>query len=295
MTQPDDALTTSREVRDRHASRTDVLDKVKALTLLPGNTYVTTEMAAAYFEVEIEAIKKVTQRSSEELEGDGYKTIEGSELRDMKSLSGVGGRSRSLALFPRRALLRLGMLLRDSTVARQVRDYLLDAEKMPDFSTPDGQIEVLSRMLEIAKQNKALQLVNATQAKEIEAARPRVAYVDNYVNPTDDLTTVKAFAGQLCLTENELRLYLVGRKVIYRRGLWRITSKGNQERVWQWLARPKYVKWFTSRDQPEAPRLHNGQMMTTLYVTPVGKQAIRQLMERYPIGEATNDIEGEAR
>lgn len=49
----------------------------------------------------------------------------------------------SIALLPRRAVLSVGMLLRDSTVARRVRDYLLDAEKPAD--TGRARAELLTR------------------------------------------------------------------------------------------------------------------------------------------------------
>jgi restriction system protein len=53
----------------------------------------------------------------------------GQELTDMKSACGIRSRARSLALFDRRTLLNVAMLLRDSEVARQVRRYLLDTEQ----------------------------------------------------------------------------------------------------------------------------------------------------------------------
>jgi hypothetical protein len=284
VTQPDDALTTSREVRERHAGRTEVLDKVRALKMLPGDTYVTTEMVAAYYEVGVEAIKTLTKDNRAELESDGYDVIEGAQLRSFKDLSGIGGRARSLALFPRRAVLRLGMLLRDSTVARQVRDYLLNAEAaaLPDLNTTDGQIEVLQRMLAVAQRNKVLELQNTQQAKELESARPQVAYVSKFVDATGDVSTVKAYGAQVGMSEKELRGYLEANKVIFRKECWRITSKGNRERVWQWVARPKYRLWFTPKDQPDAPRLHNGQMQQTLYVNAVGKQRIAELLQAKP-------------
>jgi Holliday junction resolvase-like predicted endonuclease len=54
--------------------------------------------------------------------------LAGTELTSFKEVSGIQSRSRSLALYPRRAVLNIAMLLRDSDVARQVRVYLLDME-----------------------------------------------------------------------------------------------------------------------------------------------------------------------
>ena len=288
MTQPDDALTTSREVRAQHADRTDALDKVQGLALLPDDMHATTEMVATFFEVPLSTIKSLVEDNRAELGSNGHRVIKGADLREFAGLfegpaNPVGSRTRSLALFSRRAILNVAMLLRDSGIARQVRTYLLDAEKaLPDIRTADGQIEMLSQMLAVAKRNKALELLNTKQAQELESARPQVAYVSKFVKATDDVSTVKAYGAQVGMSEKELRDYLVANKVIYRKECWRTTSKGNRERVWQWVARPRFLSWFTPKDQPDAPRLHNGQMQQTLYVNAVGKQRIEELLQRKP-------------
>ncbi|MFJ4786048.1 restriction endonuclease [Streptomyces sp. NPDC088794] len=112
----------------RVLERTDVLDRVKALSLLPDGMHVTTAMVATYFGVGLEAVKSLVKDHRAELEANGYHLLTGEELRSLKDLSGIQSRARSLALFSRRAVLNVAMLLRDSEVARQVRVYLLDME-----------------------------------------------------------------------------------------------------------------------------------------------------------------------
>ncbi|MGI5427097.1 restriction endonuclease [Streptomyces sp. CA-179760] len=122
------ALLESRTLRGSVLDRTDVLDRVKTLSLLPDGMHVTTAMVAAYFEVGLEAVKSLVKDHRTELEASGYRLLTGEELRSFKNLSGIQSRTRSLALFSRRAVLNTAMLLRDSEVARQVRVYLLDME-----------------------------------------------------------------------------------------------------------------------------------------------------------------------
>ena len=122
------ALLESKSLRDSVLDRTDVLDRVKALSLLPDGMHVTTAMVAAYFEVGLTAISSLVHDHREELEASGYRVLTGSELTSFKELSGIQSRTRSLALLSRRAILNIAMLLRDSEVARQVRVYLLDME-----------------------------------------------------------------------------------------------------------------------------------------------------------------------
>lgn len=65
---------------------------------------------------------KTTNR--DELEEDGYRVVIRSEFErfygDPANL--IAPQARQIALFPRRAVLRVGMLLRDSDVAKRVRD-----------------------------------------------------------------------------------------------------------------------------------------------------------------------------
>jgi hypothetical protein len=134
------ALLESKSLRDGVLERTDVLDRVKVLSLLPDGMHVTTAMVAAYFDVTVEALRALVQDHRTELESSGYHVLTGSRLSDFKSLSGIQSRSRSLALFSRRAVLNVAMLLRDSEVARQVRVYLLDMEYLARTQPVDNSV-----------------------------------------------------------------------------------------------------------------------------------------------------------
>src|SRR3954470_24057790 len=78
---PETALLESRALRDSVIERTDALDKVKILTMLPDGVHVTTRIVAAYFEVGEEAIKSLAKRHREEFHGNGMHTLRGSELQ----------------------------------------------------------------------------------------------------------------------------------------------------------------------------------------------------------------------
>ncbi|MET9222408.1 hypothetical protein ABZX65_27090 [Streptomyces sp. NPDC003300] len=121
-------LTQSRIAREQYGNRVDVLDKVRTIPFLPDDLHVTTEGVAAFFDVGIKAIESLALDNREELDRNGYQVISGSELTSFKEVSGIRSRARSLALFNRRTLLNVAMLLRDSEVAREVRRYLLDSE-----------------------------------------------------------------------------------------------------------------------------------------------------------------------
>ncbi|MCS1350345.1 phage antirepressor KilAC domain-containing protein [Mechercharimyces sp. CAU 1602] len=123
------ALMESRSLREAHIDRVEVLDKVKKLALLPNDVHTTVGLVANYYEVSKKTIEKIIERHRLEVESDGLKVLRGKELTDMKSVGLIGKRTASFVVVPRRAVLRIGMTLEKSEVAKAVRDYLLDAEE----------------------------------------------------------------------------------------------------------------------------------------------------------------------
>ncbi|WP_164984841.1 hypothetical protein [Ammoniphilus sp. CFH 90114] len=113
------------------ARKVEVLEKVKALTLLPDGVHVTTQMVADYYEVSFKAIRSIIMRHREELESDGMNR--GQELKEYKdkiqqeSFRNVFAH---LSIFQRRAVLRIGMLLRDSEVAKAIERWEILARKI---------------------------------------------------------------------------------------------------------------------------------------------------------------------
>jgi hypothetical protein len=137
---PEIALVESRALRASIAHRVDALDKVKILTVLPDGTYVTTRMVADYFEVGERAVNALAHRHREELEGNGFRILKGVDMSRFVScnLQSTQVSGRGIAIYDRRAVLNVAMLLRDSDIARQVRAYLLDTEERVVHSPADG-------------------------------------------------------------------------------------------------------------------------------------------------------------
>ena len=134
------------EERNVLAEHLEVLEQVKELLLLPGTDCMTAKQVAEVYEVGIKAIQTLYEVHRNELELDGAQLVRQSAVLnlcngDLKKLRGktiviakADGKtyeipSRGLRLFPKRAVLRVGMLLRDSEVAREVRTQLLNIEE----------------------------------------------------------------------------------------------------------------------------------------------------------------------
>ena len=134
----------NKQIRENLVGRVEVLDKVKQIITLPNTEYSTTDQVAEYYKVGNEAIWSLIFDNKEEIEVDGYKVLEKEELTSFKKVTQIKPRTRKLAIFPKRAILRVGMLLRDSEVAKEVRTRLLDIIQDTEIHSPEiiKQVEI---------------------------------------------------------------------------------------------------------------------------------------------------------
>lgn len=151
-------LTESRTMRAATAGRVDVLDKVKALSLLPDGVHADIAVVASYYEVDFDAIESVIRRNRTELSENGMRVLRGDEFRAFVSvnLTDANPKSRSLTVLPRRAILNVGQLLTDSPVAKRVRTYLLDVE---DAATPEQKATAIEKAAEAEAQLRAIEVL----------------------------------------------------------------------------------------------------------------------------------------
>lgn len=129
------------------SDRIEVLDKVKQLLLIPEMECMTVKQVADYFEVPFDTIKTQYKSNRDEFDSDGVCLKTPTEF---KSTSGLNSTTRKMAqtrtfleitlddnttiaipncgvkCFPKRAVLRMGMLLRDSRIAKEIRTQLLN-------------------------------------------------------------------------------------------------------------------------------------------------------------------------
>lgn len=135
----------SKEQRMAMLDRIDVLNKVKALFLLPGLSMITAAQAAEYFEVSLKCVHMCYDRNREELSSNGAMVLTPTQLKERlnpQNVELVGSSSgqlvcidnegyfempnRGCRFFTPRALLNLAMLLTESPVAREIRNQLLN-------------------------------------------------------------------------------------------------------------------------------------------------------------------------
>lgn len=98
-----------------------------------GKAYVTRDMTASYFDVDIRTISRYLEQNSEELEQNGYSVLKGSKLKSFRTAAKENGKdiyvptkTTVLGVFDFRAFLNMAMLLSESEKARALRQLMLD-------------------------------------------------------------------------------------------------------------------------------------------------------------------------
>jgi hypothetical protein len=163
------AFVESKSLRDNqlstvsHDRASEILTLVKAVyfALWQGFGTATTGQIAEFYEVSDDVVQKALQRHRDEFNSDGLKTLRGKQLKDAADTLSIPSKTSQVTIWNPRSALRLGMLLRDSLVAKTVRTSLLDiVEKV--VPAQNQEIERLKLELDLAKtQERLLATTNA--------------------------------------------------------------------------------------------------------------------------------------
>lgn len=168
--QTEETILENKQLRDELVGREDVLHKVKDLLLMPVLDLIPAQNVADFYEVPVETIRTTVKMHKEELESDGMvKVSRGQALErigfNQPLVNVVVNKCKSHIeiivgesvfkvsncatwMFPKRAILRVGMLLRDSTVAKEVRTQLLNIEEMV---APEVKVQAINDELSLIK------------------------------------------------------------------------------------------------------------------------------------------------
>lgn len=273
-----------------HLKAEVVLNKVKGLffALWEGVGTATTEQMAEFYEIPVNTVRGVVHKNRDEFESDGLKEIKGSEL---KALMDIGycemqlpDFATRLTIWTPRSALRLGMLLRDSEIAKAVRTALLDASDYASAFVQQSQqnpqplaLRKLELEIEYTKsqtdqinaQNETLRLKIQLQEiaqlpkpssapfSSVRRGRPRKNPVSPPLEPPKPIPAPRTHLNRFC--EDTGLNYVDGSK-LYIKHIWErlekwyidngvleIDAKTN-ERTWQ-DSRPGSEKWVKGMNQ----------------------------------------------
>lgn len=197
-----------REVFLENVRSIEVLEKTKRILLIDNTDFMTVQMVADYYEVEKNTIEVLINRNREELKENGLNTISGINLKEMfekHNMIIVGCRgyfeccgmrfsNKINTIINKRVLLNIGMLLRDSLVARELRKRLLDV--IEDSEEGKGSIDQVVQELDVetklkieyvdAMMNGNITKMNEVNAKLFELKSKRIAELEDKIEEIVD-------------------------------------------------------------------------------------------------------------
>lgn len=284
-------LVVNQELRNDMIARVEVLEQVKEILTLGTTEFVTVELAANYYEIPKKTMESCIKENRQELESDGLTLYKHKEVKEMLEsventknlkLQGFKIPPRGLILIPKRALLRIGMLLRDSKIAKEVRTRLLDivhdAETQTDIveevvneirEEQEISADLTKAILEgdyvkiMVLQTELIGLRNRriTHLEEvIEEQQPKVEYHDEVLN-SKRLIPITNIAKDIGMSAIKLNMILKNKGIIYSRNKCYVPYA-----KYQWLV-PEYCDFKMNKHQQ------------SLYWTELGRKWIIDLVE----------------
>ena len=242
-------LLENKEMRETYMERLEVLDQVGNLLLLDELGMATFSQVCNYYHVSEGTLKSVVFEHGDEVESDGYKVYAKDEILlswniQLKTKRGgfdilnnegeviASGSNKGIALFPKRAILRIGMLLRDSDIAKELRTQLLNIVEVVK-ETNDGML-----VQEIDKEKQLYMNIMFAEG-EMERAiaiNEHLQYMNRYkekakrydkVYESEHLYTVTQIAKDLGMSGQKLNKTLNEKGVIYKGNdsVWHLYSK----------------------------------------------------------------------
>lgn len=131
-------LTNSRLDRQNILNNTIAIEEIQQKSGLKGilweeKIFVTREMTAAFFDVDIRTISRYLEQNSDELSENGYQVLRGKRLKAFLEAARNSGKdiyvptkTTVLGVFDFKAFLNMAMLLSESEKARALRQLMLD-------------------------------------------------------------------------------------------------------------------------------------------------------------------------
>ena len=229
-------LIEKKDLREQLISRVEVLDKVKGMFLIRESILITPKMIADFYKVGIEAIQTLYKENKKEIDSDGTEVLPVGEAfglfpRDNPNFQAVsikGGKkyiwetsdkdgnpvsveivlnNRGTKCFSKRAVLRFGMLLRDSEVAKEVRTQLLNTFEHATVEQKTFDINEENSIL----MNLAKALTTGTKEDYVSASKDYFDFQNRHISKLEENNTElsqnnKALAGEILEWEDRASL-----------------------------------------------------------------------------------------
>lgn len=229
-----------------------VLEQVKDILTIKETDFATVQMCAEYFEVSERRIRQIINEINEELKDNGLKMYNKENflreinlpLRNNKQMNGKSiltfengyeliFPNRGMYLMTKRTLLNIGMLLRDSEVAKELRRRILDI--VHDAENGNGSIETVANEIDEEKKlsmelgaaivegnlSKVVEIttkINELKNKRISELQPRANWFDDFMNSEGSYTSTQVAKLLNISSAKRLNKLLYENQVIFKQG-----------------------------------------------------------------------------
>lgn len=199
-----DSLVDNKEARQRYIDRVEVLEKVKMLFLIPQLDMMTARQVADFYEVDMHTIQICYQRNKKEIDGDGTIVKKPLDFAKISKDTGCDFRqqaavhvlefdgvqvvvsNRGVRCFSKRAVLRFGMLLRDSKIAQEVRTQLLNVFEHTESENPQALTAEIDKEEKLLKDAIGEAFASGDMMKFAEATMKLNAYKDRHIKAIEE-------------------------------------------------------------------------------------------------------------
>lgn len=239
-------------VKERRTQMTEnnihILENVKDILTIANTDLITVQMGADYYKVGLEAINSLIKNNRDELIENGLKiykkkdflkVLEG-HLRNNKQMNGKSiltfndgyeliFPNRGMYLMTKRTLLNIGMLLRDSEIAKELRKRILDI--VHDAENGNGNIDTISNEIDEETRLKVdyvdammsgdLVKMNEINAKLFELKNKRILELEKESKHKSGV--IEGLAENITLAEKRQRL----NQIIRINGIDKVTDRWN--------------------------------------------------------------------
>lgn len=201
-------LVESKSARDTQLSgmsddrAQEILGKVKTLmfAVVNGSQLVLTDQVADFYECPGSTVRSLLSAHRDEFESDGLQTTRGKDFKDVRretqrtSNKVITTRAHHAITWTPRSVLRLGMLLTQSEIAKGVRTTLLNFVEYaggmePQLDGEDKEIAKLKLQIELAKLTKDVRLAEIhCETQKITLEREKLARGSRFITKSKKKT-----------------------------------------------------------------------------------------------------------
>lgn len=187
-----------------NTSKTDLIDMLKQYGKVVD--YMTEPMVANFYGVPNKTIETIANRNKEELKSYGYRVYKKSEILNLQTEGLENIPNRGLRLYPIQAIIIIGVMLTDSSIAEELRSNIIKRIFSPKEEFNLDTKELLKELRELRREvenlNSKINILSDNQNRNSKIETSKINYKDE--NIIDDFNYSRFLNHINNLTDNTI-------------------------------------------------------------------------------------------